>query len=185
LRSLRKEESGHFLGKLRLSPTKLINFILKGWLQYPIGTKNAGQNQSSPIGDRKNGVGGDGGGRAAGRRPRAELVMGWRHGAAARVSSGHAEASGGARSGAAAPGGANGGLRRSLQRSSSSGHAAARRRPRAELAAAAWWSSDGGSLSKKLSGSTVGSFADQPYRRLFCRSTVGSITCNREHDRAN
>jgi hypothetical protein len=22
-------------------------------------------------------------------------------------------------------------------------------------------------------------------RRLFCRSTVGSITCNREHDRAN
>jgi hypothetical protein len=112
------------------------------------------------MGDRKNGVGGDGGGRAAGRRPRAELVMGWRHGAAARVRSGHAEASGGARSGAAASGGAHGGLGPSLQRSSSSGHAAARRRPRAELAAgqrpreelaaAAWWSSDGGSLSKKL-----------------------------------
>jgi hypothetical protein len=38
---------------------------------------------------------------------------------------------------------------------------------------------------------TVGSFADQPSallpinRRLFCRSTVSLITCNREHDRAN
>jgi hypothetical protein len=43
----------------------------------------------------------------------------------------------------------------------------------------------------KLLGSTVGSFADQPSallpinRWLFYRSTVGSITCNREHDRAN
>jgi hypothetical protein len=38
---------------------------------------------------------------------------------------------------------------------------------------------------------SIGSFADRPSalllinRRLFCRSTVGSITCNREHDRAN
>jgi hypothetical protein len=40
----------------------------------------------------------------------------------------------------------------------------------------------GGCPPPAVSGSTVSSFADQPYRRLFYKSTVGSITCNREHD---
>jgi hypothetical protein len=51
-------------------------FHHKRSLQYPIGPENGDQNQSSPTGDRKNGAGGDRGGRAAGRRPRAELMMG-------------------------------------------------------------------------------------------------------------
>jgi choline/ethanolamine kinase len=43
----------------------------------------------------------------------------------------------------------------------------------------------------RMLGSTIGSCWDRPSallpinRWLFCRSTVGFITCNREHDRAN
>jgi hypothetical protein len=116
---------------VRVSPTEilklLIYFIVKGQLQYLIGSKNGRQNQSSPTGDKKNGTGGDRGGRAMGQRPRAELT--------------------------AASGGAHGGLRRSPQRGSSSGRAATGQRPPEELMAAAWrrgGAPDGGSLPKKL-----------------------------------